>query len=140
MEELVKVTELQHTLTGPELQKLRDENLVLTTENNKLKIEKLELDGAGAKKDVQSLTTLLDETKQRNRILQDELTAQLTNQKELQSDLNQLRSAKKSHDSEAANHKLKQEVSDLKKVKELLERQLKELADSSKSMRSQLTS
>ena len=42
VDELIKVNELQHNLTSPELQQLRDENLALTSENNQLKIERLE--------------------------------------------------------------------------------------------------
>jgi len=70
--ELVKVNELQQTMTAPELQQLRDEVLSLTKENNQLKIEKLEQDSD--RKEVKSLTTSLDETKQRNKVLYRSLT------------------------------------------------------------------
>ena len=101
VDELVKINNnsskhKQQQTPDAELMKLRDENLSLTTENNQLKIQKLQL-GSGsstAKMEIQSLTMLLDDAKQRNQSLQDELTAQLTNQRNLQSELSQLRSAR----------------------------------------------
>lgn len=144
VDELVKInnSKQQHQTTDSELLKLRDENLSLTTENNQLKIQKLQLGsgGANAKMEIQSLTMLLDDAKERNQALQDELTAQLANQRDLQSELNQVRSAVRSPDMKSTNQKLEQEVKDLRKVKELLERQMKELADSGRSMRHQITS
>ena len=143
VDELVKInnSKQQHQTTDSELLKLRDENLSLTTENNQLKIQKLQLGsgGANAKMEIQSLTMLLDDAKERNQALQDELTAQLANQRDLQSELNQVRSAVRSPDMKSTNQKLEQEVKDLRKVKELLERQMKELADSGRSMRHQIT-
>lgn len=113
----------------------------MTTENNNLKIEKLALDGA-SKKDVASLTLILEETQHRNSVLRDELSAQLANQKELQAQLNQWWSTKRSPDPvstyQKAVEKLEQEVFDLRKTKELLKRQFKELNDSNKSARQQL--
>ena len=64
--ELVKVNELQQTMTAPELQQLRDEVLSLTKENSQLKIERLEQ--VSDRKEIKSLTKTLDETKQRNKV------------------------------------------------------------------------
>jgi len=131
VDELIKVNELQHNLTSPELQQLRDENLALTSENNQLKIERLEQ--SPRNNDFKTVSLRLGDCQQRNKKLQDELSAALTNQKRLQHEVEQW------EESAGKNTNVDKELEDLKRVKDLLEKQLREVKESENSMKEQVT-
>lgn len=132
VQEFVKVTDLQKSITEPELHKLRDEVLKLTRENSILKIQKLEIDTD--KEEKNELLTSLSNLKQRNQSLQDELRVQNANNKHVHGELTHCKEMVSQLEKKLAGAanieqqqltKMQNELNDVKQSKSLLEKQLR---------------
>ena len=144
VDELIKITEAQKTLTGPELKNLREEVLALTKENSALKIEKLEFETD--KEENKELLSNLAELRQRNKNLQDELHTQNMTNSQLQNELIQKRSEiseleMKLRTPQQDNKQLDNlhsNLEELRRAKFSLEKQLKDLLKSTNKIKDKL--